>query len=114
MAPMSPARTTVELLRRVAAEYPDRAAFVELERRLTFGEWDRAADGVAALFAEGGVQPGEVVALLVPSSIDYAVCYQAAMRLRAITTGVNTRLGRSEIASILDRARPRVVIRETD
>jgi acyl-CoA synthetase (AMP-forming)/AMP-acid ligase II len=114
LAPMNPARTTVELLRRVAAEYPDRAAFVELERRLTFGEWDRAADGVAALFAEGGVQPGEVVALLVPSSIDYAVCYQAAMRLRAITTGVNTRLGRSEIASILDRARPRVVIRETD
>ena len=114
MAPMSAARTTVELLRRVAAEHPDRAAFVELERRLTFGEWDRAADGVAALFAEEGVQPGDVVALLVPSSIDYAVCYQAAMRLRAITTGVNTRLGRSEIASILDRARPRVVIRETD
>jgi len=104
----------VELLRSVAAEHPDRAAFVEVDRRLTFGEWDRAADGVAALFAEQGVGPGDVVALLVPSSIEYAVCYQAAMRLRAITTGINTRLGPPEIASILDRTRPRVAIHAAD
>jgi len=104
----------VDLLRRAAAEAPDRAAFVEVDRRLTFAEWDRAADGVAALFADRGVRPGDVVALLVPSSIDYAVCYQAAMRLRAITTGINTRLGPPEIASILDRTEPRVVIRPDD
>ena len=36
------------------------------------------------------------------------------MRLRAITTGINTRLGPPEIASILDRTRPRVVIRDAD
>lgn len=114
MARVSPPRTTVELLKKVAAEHPDRAAFVELDRRLTFAEWDRAADGVAAFLAAQGVVPGDVVALLVPSSIDYAVCYQAAMRLRAITTGVNTRLGPPEIASILERTQPRVVIRETD
>lgn len=106
--------TTVELLRGVAREHPDRAAFVEVDRRLTFSEWDRAADGVAALFAARGVIAGDVVALLVPSSIDYAVCYQAAMRLRAITTGINTRLGPPEIASILERTEPRVVIRDSD
>jgi acyl-CoA synthetase (AMP-forming)/AMP-acid ligase II len=104
----------VELLRQVAAEHPDRAAFVEFDRRLTFREWDLAADGVAAFFASCGVRPGDVVALLVPSSIDYAVCYQAAMRLRAITTGINTRLGPPEITSILDRTEPRVVIRDAD
>ncbi|HEV7526988.1 MAG TPA: class I adenylate-forming enzyme family protein, partial [Acidimicrobiia bacterium] len=111
---MSGPETTVELLRAVAAEYPDRSAFVDVDRRLTFSEWDRAADGVAAYFAAQGVRPGDVVALLVPSSIEYAVCYQAAMRLRAITTGINTRLGPPEIASILDRTRPRVVVRDTD
>jgi acyl-CoA synthetase (AMP-forming)/AMP-acid ligase II len=106
--------TTVELLRRVAAEYPDRAAFVDADRRLTFGEWDRSADGVAGWFAARGVSRGDVVALLIPSSIEYAVCYQAAMRLRAITTGINTRLGPPEIESILDRTRPRVVVRDAD
>jgi acyl-CoA synthetase (AMP-forming)/AMP-acid ligase II len=104
----------VELLRRVAVESPDRAAFVEVDRRLTFAQWDRAADGVASFLAGRGVGAGDVVALLVPSSIDYAVCYQAAMRLRAITTGINTRLGPPEIASILDRTQPRVVIRVDD
>ncbi len=104
----------MELLRKVSAEHPDRAAFVEVDRRLTFAQWDRAADGVASFFADRGVRPGDVIALLVPSSIDYAVCYQAAMRLRAITTGINTRLGPPDIASILERTRPRVVIRDTD
>ena len=106
--------TTVDLLRKVAADHPERDAFVELDRRLTFAEWDRSADGVAALLAERGVQKGDVVALLIPSSIDYAVCYQAAMRLRAITTGINTRLGPPEIASILERTQPRVVVRDDD
>ena len=104
----------MELLRKVSAEHSGRAAFVEVDRRLTFAQWDRAADGVARFFADRGVRPGDVIALLVPSSIDYAVCYQAAMRLRAITTGINTRLGPPEIASILERTRPRVVIRDTD
>src|SRR5262249_13966487 len=106
--------TTVDLLRRVAAERPDRDAFVAASHRLSFGAWDRAADGVAGWLADRGVGRGDVVALLIPSSIEYAVCYQAAMRLRAITTGINTRLGPPEIRSILDRTSPRVVIREAD
>ena len=89
---------TVELLRQVAARYPTVDAFVDAEgHRLSFGEWDRAADGVAAGLADHGVVAGDVVCLLVPSSLEYMVCYQAAMRLGAITTGVNIRLGRDEI-----------------
>src|SRR5262245_58826749 len=113
-ARMSGPETTVDLLRSIAAEHPDRAAFVDAEHRLTFGAWDRAADGGAGWLADRGVGRGDVVALLVPSSIEYAGCYQAAMRLRAITTGINTRLGPPEIRSILDRTTPRVVIGEAE
>jgi acyl-CoA synthetase (AMP-forming)/AMP-acid ligase II len=105
--------TTVELLRTVAAEHGDRDAFVEVDRRLTFAAWDRAADGLAAAFVDAGVGPGDVVALIIPSSIDYAVCYQAAMRTRAITTGINPRLGPNEVSSILERTSPRVIIRDS-
>jgi len=100
------------LLRDVAQRYPGREAYVEPGRRLTFAEWDRAADGVATAFADAGVRPGDVVALVLPSSIDYAICYQAAMRLRAITTGINMRLGPAEVASILERTAPRVMVRD--
>src|SRR5207248_2979754 len=74
------------------------------------GEWDRAADGVAAGLSEHGVTAGDVVCLLMPSSSEYMVCYQAAMRLGAITSGINQRLGPDEVAHILAEARPRVTI----
>ncbi len=108
------ARTTVDLLRAVADAHGDHDAYVEPGRRMTFAEWNRAADGLAAHFADAGVERGDVVALILPSSIDYAVCYQAVMRLGAITTGINPRLGPAEQASILERTEPRVVVHEHD
>src|SRR5580704_16562525 len=77
----------VTLLRKVARLHPDREAFIDGDIRLTFAAWDAQADAVAARLSAGGVVQGDIVALVMPSSADYAVCYQAAMRLGAITTG---------------------------
>ena len=108
---MTQPKTTVELLREVAERHPDVDAFVTATGdRLSFGEWDRAADGIAAGLADRGVGPGDVVCLLMPSSPEYMVCYQAVMRLGAITTGINLRLGQAEVAHILDRTQPRVTV----
>jgi acyl-CoA synthetase (AMP-forming)/AMP-acid ligase II len=104
--------TTVDLMAAVVDAYPDEEAFVDAGRRLTFGEWDRAADGVAATMADLGVGKGDVVCLFLPSSADYAIAYQAGMRLGAITSGINTRLGPGEVASIFDRVEPRLLICE--
>lgn len=105
-------RTTVDLLRAVASDHGDREAYVDVAAgvRLTFGAWDRAADGVARHFHDRGVRRGDVVALFVESSADYAVAYQAAMRLGAVTTGVNLRLGPAEVGHILRLAEPKVVV----
>jgi acyl-CoA synthetase (AMP-forming)/AMP-acid ligase II len=95
------------------APYGEKCAFGDMERVrlcLSFGALDAAADSVAALFFGAGVKKGDIVALLLPSSIDYAVCYQAALRLGAITSGVNPRLGPSERASIFERLRPLVTV----
>ena len=108
---MRPPRTTVELLRETAANHPEADAFVTATGgRLSYGEWDRAADGVAAGLSEHGVTAAEVVCLLMPSSPEYMVCYQAAMRLGGITSGINQRLGPDEVAHILAEARPRVTV----
>jgi acyl-CoA synthetase (AMP-forming)/AMP-acid ligase II len=107
-------RTVVELLSATAEQYPQHEAYVEPVRRLTFAEWDRAADGVASAFAGAGVRAGDVIALLLPSSIDYAICYQAAMRLRAITSGINPRLGPREIEHIVASTDARVLVASDD
>ncbi len=112
--------TVVDVLAAAAAVNPDVEAYVEPEtesrgrRHLTFAGWDRAADGVATLFADHGVTRGSVVCLLVPSSIDYMVCYAAAARLGAVTSGVNLRLGRHEVGSIIDRTRPTLTVVDDD
>jgi len=108
--------TVVDVLRAAAVVNADVEAYVEPEtatsprRNLTFAQWDRAADGVAGLLAGRGVVRGSVVCLMLPSSIDYMVCYAAAARLGAITSGVNLRLGGTEVASILERTRPTATV----
>jgi acyl-CoA synthetase (AMP-forming)/AMP-acid ligase II len=105
-------RTVVSVLREAAVVNGDVEAYVEpavagtTRRSLTFAAWDRAADGVAGLLARHGVGRGDVVCLLLPSSIDYAVLYAALQRLGAITSGINPRMGAAEVASIVERAAP--------
>ena len=109
-------RTVVDVLRAAALVNADVEAFVEPaagetpRRSLSYADWDRAADGVAGLLATLGVVRGSVVCLVLPSSADYMVCYAAAARLGAITSGINPRLGDGEVRSILDRTRPVVTV----
>lgn len=106
-----PPATTDRLLAEIAQVHGDLDAYVEGGgERMTFAGWDQAAAGTAGALASLGVGTGDVVALLIPSSADYAVCYLAAMRLGAITTGLNPRLGPREISSVLRRTTPSVVV----
>jgi acyl-CoA synthetase (AMP-forming)/AMP-acid ligase II len=90
----------------------DRQAYVEGDRRITFAEWVRAADGLAAVLVDRGVGPGDVVALMLPSSIDYAIAFAAVIRLGGVATGINNRLGPSEVRAIFEQAGPALVIRD--
>ena len=102
--------TTAELLRDAAAAHPDREAYVHGEKRVTYAWLDRAADGFATTLLDAGVAPGDVVCLLLPSSIKFATCYLGALRAGAVTSALNLRLGPAEKASILERTTPAVTI----
>jgi acyl-CoA synthetase (AMP-forming)/AMP-acid ligase II len=95
-----------------AVQFADREAYVEGERRLSFSAWHAAADALAANMVQRGVRPGDVVALHLPSSIDYAVGCAAALLAGAVATGLNTRLGPRERAAICERVRPALLITE--
>jgi acyl-CoA synthetase (AMP-forming)/AMP-acid ligase II len=102
--------TTAELLRDAAAAHPDREAYVHGEKRVSYAWLDRAADGFAATLLDAGVAPGDVVCLLLPSSIKFATCYLGALRAGAITSALNLRLGPAEKASVVERTTPAVTI----
>ena len=114
-------QTVVSVLREAAHVNADVEAYVEPaqpglrpRRSLTFGQWDRAADGMAGVLAGLGVGHGDVVCLLLPACIDYAVLYAALLRLGAITSGINPRMGRGEVASIIERTAPVLLVLDNE
>lgn len=102
--------TTADLLREAARAHPDREAYVHGDKRVTYAWLDRSVDGFAATLLDLGVGPGDVVCLALASSIKLATCYLGALRVGAITSAINLRLGPREKASILHRANPHVTV----
>lgn len=104
---------TRDLLEAAAGTYGDLDAYVEPDgTRISFGAWVARARALAADLHARGVRKGDVVALMLPAGIDYAVCYAAAAMIGAITTGLNPRLGPREVAAMLATAAPTLVIRD--
>lgn len=89
-----------------AEQLADVEAYVDGARRWTFSRWIGAADALAADLVERGVQPGDVVAIVLPPSIEFAVALAAIVRAGAVATGLNVRLGPREVEGIVDRCRP--------
>jgi acyl-CoA synthetase (AMP-forming)/AMP-acid ligase II len=98
------APTLADLLRAAAGAAPEAVAFAYRGERLTYRDWDALADRVAAFVTARGLGRGDVVALLLPSTPLYPVAYLGAARAGAVTTGINIRYRRTEIAHILGRS----------
>ncbi|HEX3705875.1 MAG TPA: class I adenylate-forming enzyme family protein [Mycobacteriales bacterium] len=90
----------------------EREAYVEGDRRITFAQWGVLADALAAELVDRGVRPGQVVAIMLPPSIDFAICYAAIIRCGAVATALNLRLGPLETAAIIAACEPAIVIHD--
>ncbi|MYS81378.1 class I adenylate-forming enzyme family protein [Embleya scabrispora] len=99
-----------QVLREAARRFPERRALVHGGSGFTYGGLDAVTDQVAAGLARRGVRPGHLVALVLPSGLEYVVAYTALARLGAVTTGVGPRYTPTERAAILDRAAPDLVL----
>jgi acyl-CoA synthetase (AMP-forming)/AMP-acid ligase II len=92
------------------ASEPDLPALVQDGHTTTFGAWWADSSMVASGLAGVGVGRGAMVALMLPSGQDFASSYLAALRLGAIVSGVNPRLGPVEIEHIIARCEPAAII----
>lgn len=87
-------------------------AYVEGPDRVSFAEWFDRSLGLARWWHRRGVGPGDVVAIMLPPSVDFAVSLGAAVLLGAVATGINPRLGPNERGAILRRCSPAVLVAE--
>jgi acyl-CoA synthetase (AMP-forming)/AMP-acid ligase II len=102
--------TFADAMDAAAVLHGGRDAFMDGERTLSFADWHRHADGLARVLVEHGVRPGDRVAMVLPSSIDYSISYAAILRAGAVATGLSLRLGPREFEAILAKTDPAVVI----
>ncbi|HJP67169.1 MAG TPA: AMP-binding protein, partial [Actinomycetota bacterium] len=100
-----------ETVREAARRFGARPAIVAPAGwSLSYEDLDRVSDEVAGGLAREGIGPGDVVALLVPSSPDYVVAYAAAAKLGAITVGINPRLAPPERSAAIATVAPDFVL----
>ena len=95
---------------RDAFVYHDAADADGVMRRMTYADWDRRSNALAAGLAELGFAAGDVLALLLPPRVEYALCYLAAAKIGVVTTGINPRFGDGEIDFILRDSGARAVV----
>ena len=100
-------------LRGSAERFGDAPAFVTAAGwPVSFAALDVASDEAAAGLADRGLGEGSVVALLLGSTVDYAVAYLALAKLGAVAAGVNPRFTEAEQRQCLDVVAPDAVVAE--
>lgn len=98
------------LFEELLAAEPDRPALVQDGHATSFRDWFADSSLIASALAERGVRRGDMVAIMLPSGQDFASCYLAALRLGAIASAINPRLGPAEIGHILARCEPAAIL----
>ena len=89
-----------------------RDAYIDGPDRMIFAQLVARSASLASQLYARGVGAGDVVALMLDSGIDYAIAYLAVLRLGAVVTGLNPRLGWHETDAIIARCAPVLVIRD--
>jgi len=98
------ATTLGDLLLIAADRYPDTAAVVLPDKRLSYAELaDRAMHRARALRALG-IGPGDHVGLLLPTSMDFVETMFGIAMLGAVTVPINARYMPPELAYVVDNA----------
>ncbi|RSM50041.1 acyl-CoA synthetase [Amycolatopsis balhimycina DSM 5908] len=101
-----------ELLTRAAAAWPEHPAVCETGtgRGLTYRQAEAAAQAQARRLADAGVEPGDRVALRLPTSVDFVVAFFGALRAGAIVVPLSPQVPGPELGKLLAHSGAKVVV----
>ena len=100
----------VTLLRRLATQRPEAPALTVEGQTLSFAELDHLSECAAHQYAELEVGPGDVVAIVLPNSIEFIVAAFATLKVGASIGPLSHRLPQPELEQLIDLANPRLII----
>ena len=102
--------TLYDMLSRNALIYGDRPAVIQAQGRLTFRDFLARVNALATGLAVLPLVKGERLCILAQNHPAYLELYGACARLGVIAYPINWRLTAEEIARIVERAAPRLLL----
>ncbi|MGW5384944.1 AMP-binding protein [Nocardia sp. NPDC003963] len=103
-------RVITDYLDDAAERFPDKTAFVDSRRRVTYAELRDEVDRCALGLLELGVCPGDVVSFQLPNWIEWVVVHFAATRIGAVSNPLIPIYREREIGFMVATARSKVLV----
>jgi fatty-acyl-CoA synthase len=105
-----PTRLIVDVLRDHAVRQPNAPALVAREGTLSFGALAKRIDAYAGWTAQNGLGPGDCVALLAPTSLDYLPAWLGASSVGAAVALLNPLARGAGLSHALATVRPKFAL----
>jgi fatty-acyl-CoA synthase len=107
-------QTINEALEHATEEYADREALVIGNTRLTYRQFARQVDAMAAGLSRLGISRGENVGLILPNCLEGFLAFFAVSKIAATAVPINIQLGPRELQHILGEVEAVAVITVAD
>ena len=101
---------TQVLLQSFAQRTPDRDALVWDGTTVSYAEWDRRSNQLAAVLRDRGIRYGDRVVFLIDNGVEWPLMCLAVMKLGALVIPVSTRLTYREVSFIVGDGTPHTLI----
>jgi fatty-acyl-CoA synthase len=105
--------TPLSHLARAARVFGDRTALVDRGFRASYADLAARTSRLASALAARGVQPGDVVAAVMPNTAPHVEAHWGVPACGAVLNAINVRLDIGTISYILDHGEARVVLVDT-
>jgi fatty-acyl-CoA synthase len=106
--------TPVSFLRRSAYMFPDKTAVVYGERRYSYAELEERVNRLASRLRDAGLEKGDRVAFLCPNIPPMLEAHFAVPAAGMVLVAINTRLGKDEVAYIIEHSGAKMVFVDTE
>jgi len=108
--PEIPLISIYDLFKKTVERSPDDVAIIFLDKAVTYREFDLMINKYASLLLKLGVKKGDVVAAMLPNSLQHWIAFYGANRIGAIHTPINAMYKDEEVSYQLNDAGAHTVV----
>ncbi len=105
-----PSTTLQACLEETSARYPDHAAIIFMDRKITYGTLHKLVNRFAASLQRLDISRGDKVALFLPNSPQFVIAYYGVLKAGAVVVPVNPLYTERELLHLLEDCGARTVI----